>query len=264
MTANFVTSSNVREHTKSHARWVVTAITALLLFSSTVVSGLFPALDAKPPGVFAQAQQQNQTSNTTSTGNNATTNTTIAAASSYNEMLNPRQTEYPAHLGFNDLHIEAIRHIDPNATQATTAANQSGEQQQQQQDIFNLIVHHHCKVYDDMTATCLLFPTGMNDQDKLYGIEYVIPANQYNTLPQEEKKYWHYHLTELPRVNATLPDMTAEEAAKVKPILDETYGKVVYFWQYGDELPTGEPKAVIIGDIVKQAEQQQEKNRTGQ
>jgi hypothetical protein len=255
MTANFVTSSNVREDTKSHARWVVTAITALLLFSSTVVSGLFPgsgtALDAKPPSVFAQAQQQNQTSNMTSTGNNATTNTTIAAASSYNEMLNPRQTEYPAHLGFNDLHIEAIRHIDPNATQ-----------QQQQQDIFNLIVHHHCKVYDDMTAACLLFPTGMNDQDKPYGIEYVIPANMYNTLPEEEKKYWHHHLTELPRVKATTPDMTAEEAAKVKPVLDGTYGKVVYFWQLGDPLPIGEPTAIIIEDIITQAEQQQ--NLTGQ
>jgi hypothetical protein len=249
MTANFVTSSNVREDTKSHARWVAIAITALLLFSSTVVSGT--ALDAKPPSVFAQAQQQNQTSNTTSTGNNATTNTTIAAASSYNEMLNPRQTEYPAHLGFNDLHIEAIRHIDPNATQ-----------QQQQQDIFNLIVHHHCKVYDDMTAACLLFPTGMNDQDKPYGIEYVIPANMYNTLPEEEKKYWHHHLTELPRVKATTPDMTAEEAAKVKPVLDGTYGKVVYFWQLGDPLPIGEPTAIIIEDIITQAEQQQ--NLTGQ
>jgi hypothetical protein len=46
--------------------------------------------------------------------------------------------------------------------------------------------------------------------------------------------YWHYHLIELPRVNATTPDMTAEEAAKVKLILDEIYGKVVYFWQLGD------------------------------
>ena len=72
-------------------------------------------------------------------------------------MLNPRQIEYSAHLGFNDLHIEAIRHIDPNATKS---ANQS------EQDLFNLIVHHHCKLYDDMTAACLLFPTGMNDQDK--------------------------------------------------------------------------------------------------
>jgi Protein of unknown function (DUF1264) len=234
------------------------ATAAVLLFSTS--NGLFSGTDGHDT-LNAFAQEQNQTTAAAS-GNNNTANTTTTAAtateaaSNYNEMLNPRQIEYPAHLGFNDLHIEAIRHIDPNATQGN---------QQQQQDIFNLIVHHHCKVYDDMTATCLLFPTGMNDQDKLYGIEYVIPANQYNTLPQEEKKYWHYHLTELPRVNATLPDMTAEEAAKVKPVLDETYGKVVYFWQYGDQLPIGEPKAVIIGDIVEQAEQQQqEQNRTGQ
>jgi Protein of unknown function (DUF1264) len=234
---------------------VFLATAAVLLFSTS--NGLFSGTNGHD-ALNAFAQEQNQTT-VTASGNNNTANTTttaataIEAASNFNEMLNPRQKEYPAHLGFNDLHIEAIRHIDPNATQGN-----------QQQDIFNLIVHHHCKVYDDMTATCLLFPTGMNDQDKLYGIEYVIPANQYNTLPEEEKKYWHYHLTELPRVNATLPDMTAEEAAKVKPVLDETYGKVVYFWQYGDQLPIGEPKAVIIGDIVEQAEQQQQQNRTGQ
>ena len=113
-----------------------------------------------------------------------------------------------------------------------------------------------------MTAACLLFPTGMNDQDKPYGIEFVIPNSTYKTLPEEEKRYWHYHLTELPKVKATTPDMTSEEAAKVKPVLDETYGKVVYVWQLGDLLPIGQPKAIIIEDIVEQAEQQQ--NSTGQ
>ena len=67
-------------------------------------------------------------------------------------------------------------------------------------------------------------------------------------------KYWYYHLTELPKVKATILDMTAEEAAKVKPILDETYGKVVYFWQLGHPAPMGEPFAIIIEDIVEQAE----------
>src|ERR687897_1721655 len=161
----------------------------------------------------------------------------------YNKDLNPRQIDYPAILGFNDLHIEAINHLNPNMTSSHNGT-----------DVRNLIVHHHCKMYDDMSAACLLFPTGMNDQDKPYGIEYVITSQQYQELPQEEKRYWHYHLTELPKVNATLPDMTAEEAAAVKPVLDETYGKVVYFWQYGDELPIGEPRAIIIEDIVEQAE----------
>lgn len=156
----------------------------------------------------------------------------------YNKDLNPRQIEFPVILGFNDLHIEAINHINPNMTSANDT------------DVRQVIVHHHCKVYDDMTAACLLFPTGMGDQDKPYGIEYVITAKQYEELPKEEQKYWHYHKTELPMVNATLPDLTSEEAAKLMPILNETYGKVVYFWQYGDKYPIGEPQVVIIQAIT--------------
>ena len=153
----------------------------------------------------------------------------------YNEAMNPRQTEYPNHLGFNDLHIEAINHLIPSDDHS----------------VLDMIVHHHCKVYDDMTAACLLFPTGMGDQDKPYGIEYVIGAESYDELSEEEKKYWHYHKTELPNVKATLPDLTAEEAEPLMPILNETYGKVVYFWQIGDKYPTGEPFVVVIEELYK-------------
>jgi hypothetical protein len=52
----------------------------------------------------------------------------------------------------------------------------------------------------------------MGDQDKPYGIEYVITAQQYEERPVGEQKYWHYHKTELPKVNATLADLTSEEA----------------------------------------------------
>ena len=62
-----------------------------------------------------------------------------------------------------------------------------------------------------MTASCLLFPTGMGDQDKPYGMEYIITSEQFTELPEDEKKYWHYHLTELPRAQAALPDLTDEE-----------------------------------------------------
>ncbi|MFB5646471.1 MAG: DUF1264 domain-containing protein, partial [Nitrosopumilaceae archaeon] len=117
--------------------------------------------------------------------------------------------------------------------------------------VLDMIVHHHCKVYDDMTAACLLFPTGMSDQDKPYGIEYVIGADAFATLPEEEKKYWHYHKTELPNVKATLPDLTGDEAEPLMPILNETYGKVVYFWQIGDEYPIGEPFVVVIQELYR-------------
>lgn len=159
----------------------------------------------------------------------------VEEESLYDETFNPRQVEYPNHLGFNDLHIEAINHLIPDDDDS----------------VLNMTVHHHCKLYDDMTAVCLLFPTGMDDQDKPYGIEYVIGADAYAELPDEEKQYWHYHKTELPKVSATLPDLTAEEEEPLIPTLNETYGKVVYFWQIGDKYPMGEPFVVIIQELYE-------------
>ena len=153
----------------------------------------------------------------------------------YNETMNPRQTEYPNHLGFNDLHIEAINHLIPTDDHS----------------VLDMIVHHHCKVYDDRTATCLLFPTGMGDQDKPYGVEYVIGADSYAELSEEEKRYWHYHKTELPNVKAKLPDLSPEEATPLMPILNETYGKVIYFWQIGEKYPIGDPFIVVIEELYE-------------
>lgn len=158
----------------------------------------------------------------------------------YNEALNPRQIDYPNTLGFSDLHIHAIRHLDVEKSHGSA------------DHLLQTIVHHHCKVYDDMTAACLLFPYGMTDQDKPYGIEYVITSDQFQELPEEEQSYWHYHKTEFPRAEATFPELTDSELAKVLPVLDETYGKVFYFWNYGDTYPMGEPSILIVQDIPDQ------------
>ncbi len=158
----------------------------------------------------------------------------------YDEVLNPRQIDYPNTLGFSDLHIHAIRHLDVEQSHGTA------------DHLLQTVVHHHCKVYDDNTATCLLFPKGMTDQDKPYGIEYIITADQYQELPDEEKAYWHYHKTEFPRALATFPELTDEELAKVQPVLDETYGKVVYFWSLGDTYPIGEPYILVVQEIPDQ------------
>ena len=157
----------------------------------------------------------------------------------YDETLNPRQKEYPNHTGFNDLHIQAIRHIMPDSKSVDDPKLQ-------------VIVHHHCKAYDDGTLLCLMFPTGMKDQDKPIGFEYIITTEQFNQLPKEEQRYWHYHKTEIPRAKATFPDLTAEEAAKVLPAVNETYGKVVYFQQLGDQFPLGEPYILIVQDMPEQ------------
>lgn len=157
----------------------------------------------------------------------------------YNETFNPRQKEYPNHLGFNDLHIQAIRHIKPDTDSVSDPKLQ-------------VVVHHHCKAYDDGTLLCLMFPTGMKDQDKPIGFEYIITTEQYNGLPEDEKRYWHYHKTEIPRAKANLPDLTAEEAGKLLPAINETYGKVVYFQNLGDKYPLGEPHIMIVQDMPEQ------------
>ena len=151
----------------------------------------------------------------------------------YNETMNPRQIEYPNHLGFNDLHIEATNHIIPDGNDSN----------------LDVVVHHQCKVYDDMSAACLLFPTGMEDQARPYGMEYIIGVDAYEGFSEEEKLLWHYHKTELPKVNAALPDLTAAEAEPLMPVLNETYGKIVYFWQLGDDYPVGQPFVVIIEEL---------------
>ena len=60
----------------------------------------------------------------------------------YNETFNPRQKEYANHLGFNDLHIEAIRHLRPEGKSKSELAK------------LDVVVHHHCKAYDDGTLAC--------------------------------------------------------------------------------------------------------------
>jgi Protein of unknown function (DUF1264) len=154
----------------------------------------------------------------------------------YNTTMNPRQTEHPNTLGFNDLHIQAIRHLKPDVFSAEDPKLQA-------------IVHHHCKAYDDGTLVCLMFPGGMKDQDKPIGFEYIIPAAQYNTLSEKEKHYWHYHKTEVGRACATFPDLTKEETAALLPVVHETYGKVVYFQKPEDKLPLGEPYVLVVQDL---------------
>ena len=157
----------------------------------------------------------------------------------YNPVLNPRQIEHPDHLGFNDLHIQAIRHLIPDTHSVHDPKLQ-------------IIVHHHCKAYDDGTFVCMMFPTGMKDQDKPIGFEYIITTEQFKTLPEAEKKYWHYHKIEVARAHATFPDLTKEEAEKILPAVHETYGKVMYFQKPEDKYPIGEPYVVIVQQMPEQ------------
>jgi hypothetical protein len=122
------------------------------------------------------------------------------------------------------LHIDAKRHIT---------------------DLPNWVVHHYCKSLKDGVIQCLLFESDDPDAH-LIGVETVIDAKAYAALSPDEQQKWHYHKVEIPLVDAKLPDLKPEEAAKVVQALQETYGKVVIFWEPGQSAPIGDPVIVNV------------------
>ena len=52
--------------------------------------------------------------------------------------------------------------------------------------------YHYCaKLNDDLTQ-CILYD-GKGPKARLIGAEYLVPADVYEAMPEEEKKYWHHH-----------------------------------------------------------------------
>lgn len=108
------------------------------------------------------------------------------------------------------------------------------------------IAHHYCKPVAGGLTECQLYDSDNSDA-RLVGVETIISAAAYNALPQEEKKFWHYHKTEIAKVDAKLPDLSAEEAAKVAKSIEETYGKIFIFWNPSEtDVPTGQPHVTVV------------------
>lgn len=135
----------------------------------------------------------------------------------------PVQASKP-HEGFT-LHIDAEKHFP-------------GDEKK--------IAHHFCKQVTGGLTECQLYDSDSPDA-RLVGMELVVSTDMYNKFDDAEKAYWHYHKVEIPKVNAKLPDLSKEEAAKVAKSLEETYGKIYLLWDpsKGDQ-PLGEPSVNIL------------------
>ena len=106
--------------------------------------------------------------------------------------------------------------------------------------------HHYCNQANEDFAQCVLFDGNTADA-RMMGIEYILSEKLYNTLPPEEKAYWHPHNYEV--LSGTLrmpglPDVAEREALKTKI---NSYGKTWHTWMTGvhghqaDPLPLGPP-----------------------
>jgi len=106
---------------------------------------------------------------------------------------------------------------------------------------------HYCHQVNQDFAQCVLFDSESKDAN-LTGIEYIISEKLYNTLPSDEKQYWHPHNYEIlsgELVAPGLPDSVEKTTLKDKM---NSYGKTWHVWMTGSpatngqqQLPLGPP-----------------------
>jgi uncharacterized protein DUF1264 len=123
-------------------------------------------------------------------------------------------------------HLTAIRHVfdDPS-----------------------LRVQHYCKPSDKIVLVCQLYDSNKPNATMI-GVEYIITQDQYNSLPDREKPYWHAHRVQFAphRADPQMPDLTPEQAKAVMAKLAPTWGKVIITWNPHDKLPSFPPQVEIV------------------
>jgi len=104
--------------------------------------------------------------------------------------------------------------------------------------------HHYCNQVNEDFAQCVLFD-GNSADSRMTGIEYIISAKLYDTLPSGEKAYWHPHNFEVLSGQLRMPGVP--EAAEKEALKGKinSYGKTWHTWMTGmygrknDDLPLG-------------------------
>jgi hypothetical protein len=68
--------------------------------------------------------------------------------------------------------------------------------------------HFYCKMNENIVATCQIYDSSSANAT-LIGIEYIISAEQFNSLPEEEKPNWYIiNETLAQRTNLRIPELS--------------------------------------------------------
>jgi hypothetical protein len=109
-----------------------------------------------------------------------------------------------------------------------------------------MIAHHYCKPVSGGLTECQLYDSDAADA-RLVGVEVIVTPDVYKKFSAAEKKLWHYHKIEIPKVSATLPDVSQEEGTRILKSIEETYGKVYVLWPpWLPSGPVGRPTVSIL------------------
>ena len=187
----------------NNSRTQIQKLILIVSITALVIFGFFIAV----PSTIITAQlppssSSSPNSNTTKTATSTTPNATAITA---------RPVD-----GYNT-HLSAVRHVfdDPS-----------------------LRVQHYCKPDNKIAFVCQLYDSTSRNAT-LIGVEYIITADQYKSLPDREKPNW-IDITH----NRSVP-MFSGSADQVKALwgkLMGTHGKVIMTWNPRDKLPAFPPQ----------------------
>jgi hypothetical protein len=106
--------------------------------------------------------------------------------------------------------------------------------------------HHYCAHLNEDFHQCVIFDSN-GAQARLIGIEYIVSARLFRSLPEDEKTLWHSHGYEVSSGELIAPGLP--EAAEHAALADiaATYGKTWHCWQVDrdDQLPLGIPQLMM-------------------
>ncbi|MGB6671112.1 MAG: DUF1264 domain-containing protein [Candidatus Nitrosopolaris sp.] len=113
----------------------------------------------------------------------------------------------------------------------------------------NLRLSLFCKPGINIVATCQIYDSSLANA-RLVGIEYIITAKDYNSLPTEEKANWYIINKALATtVQGQFPELNAQQINAVLQHLLGNYGKVILTWNPLDSLPTSSPRTENLQNL---------------
>jgi len=113
---------------------------------------------------------------------------------------------------------------------------------------FQMEAHHFCRVVNDELLQCVLFDGNTKDAN-LIGIEYIVSERLLETMPEDERPYWHPHNFEILSGQLVAPGLPEVAEKAFLRLLMNSYGKTWHTWHThtaggheGMDLPMGPPK----------------------
>lgn len=106
--------------------------------------------------------------------------------------------------------------------------------------------HHYCSLVNDELIQCVIFDGNVGDA-RLMGVEYILSARLFESLPEAEKSLWHSHVHEVKSGQLIAPGIPQAAEHELMEKLVGTYGKTFHTWHTDQqkELPVGVPQIMM-------------------